>query len=132
MKCTIIIGENETDEVIIHARQKNDLVKEIERLATENENLYGYRENEIISLNFQEIYAFIVEENKIYAITEKDKLLIKSRLYKIEESLDNNFIKINQSCIINIRKIQKFNSSVLGSFQVILKNGNNRGNINSR
>ena len=79
MKCTIIIGENETDEVIIHARQKNDLVKEIERLATENENLYGYRENEIISLNFQEIYAFIVEENKIYAITEKDKLLIKSR-----------------------------------------------------
>ena len=123
LKCTIIIGENETEEVIIHARKKNGLVKEIERLVTENENLYGYRENEIISLNFQEIYSFIVEDNKVYATTENDKLLIKSRLYKIEDSIDDNFIKINQSCIINIRKIQKFNSSVLGSLQVILKNG---------
>jgi DNA-binding LytR/AlgR family response regulator len=123
LKCTIIIDENKTEEVIIYTHKNSDLVKEIEQLVLENENLYGYRENEIISLNFKEIYSFIVEDNKVYAITQNDKLLIKSRLYKIEESLDNSFIKINQSCIINIRKIQKFNSSVLGSLQVVLKNG---------
>ena len=123
MKCTVILGEKDTEEIIIWAHQRNDLVKEIERLANESDTLYGYCENEIINLELKDIFCFTVEENKVYAITENDKLLIKARLYKIEESLDKNFIRINQSCIVNIRKIKKFDTSIMGALQVVLKNG---------
>ena len=123
MKCRVIIGEKETEEIVIWAHQRNELIDEIERLVNESNNLYGYRDNEIISLDLNEIFCFYVENNKIFALTEKEKFLIKSRLYTVENSLDKNFIKINQSCIINIRKIKKFDSSVYGALRVILKNG---------
>ena len=123
MKFRVIIGEKETEEIVIWAHERNELIDEIERLVDESNNLYGYRDNEITNLDLNEIFCFYVENNKIFALTEKEKFLIKSRLYAIENSLDTNFIKINQSCIVNIRKIKKFDSSVYGALRVILKNG---------
>lgn len=123
MICRVIIGENETEEIIIRAHKRTQLIDEIERLVNESNNLYGYRDNEIINLDFNDIFCFYVENNKIYALTENDKFIIKSRLYSIENLLDKNFIKINQSCIVNIRKIKKFDSSIYGTLRVILKNG---------
>ena len=123
MICRVIIGENETEEIIIRAHKRTQLIDEIERLVNESNNLYGYRDNEIINLDFNDIFCFYVENNKIYALTENDKFIIKSRLYSIENLLDKNFIKINQSCIVNMRKIKKFDSSIYGTLRVILKNG---------
>ena len=45
------------------------------------------------------------------------------RLYSIEEKLSEDFIKINQSTVINIKKIQRFDVSVTGTLKVIMKNG---------
>lgn len=123
MICRVIIGENETEEIIIRAHKRTQLIDEIERLVNESNNLYGYRDNEIINLDFNDIFCFYVENNKIYALTENDKFIIKSRLYSIENLLDKKFIKINQSCIVNMRKIKKFDSSIYGTLRVILKNG---------
>lgn len=124
MKCIININENNNEEVHIFARKRTKLVDEIESLVENGtKELTGYSggENYIISLG--EIYCFTVENNKTYALTCDNKLWIKHRLYQIENMLDNRFIKINQSCIVNINCISKFDATISGTLNVTLKNG---------
>lgn len=124
MKLRIVIDPNRDEEIIIYAHEKSALVCEIEELVKDNSvDLIGYTENETVKLNLSDIYCFITENNKVYALTENEKYRLKSRLYQIEESLNDNFVKINQSCIANIKKIDKFKATVGGSLTVIFKNG---------
>ena len=125
MKYTIIIDKNREEEVIIYAKEKSTLTDEIERLVSDNNiELIGYDKNsEGVKLTADEVYCFTVEDNKIFAITEKDKLRIKNRLYQLEEFLPEYFVKINQSCVANIRKIARFDTSVSGTLLIKFKNG---------
>ena len=65
----------------------------------------------------------MVENNKVFAITEKENYLIRERLYTIEQALSKDFIKINKSCIANIKKIDRFDASISGTLMVKFKNG---------
>ena len=107
MKCIITIDKEHEEEVLIFAHEKTKLVEDILNLIN-NENMFmGYSNGEIYRLNLSEICCFTVEDNKVYALTDKDKLQIKHRLYQVEEKLSDDFVKINQSCIANIKKIKK-------------------------
>lgn len=124
MKCEIIIDESKEEKVIIYAHKKTKLTDSIEQLILEDSlEIIGYKERELTQLNTADIYCFTVEDNKIFALTENDKFSLKLRLYKIEENLPESFVKINQSCIANIKKIEKFDTSISGSLKVIFKNG---------
>ncbi len=124
MKCTTIIDDTKDEEVIIYAHEVNNLVKEIELLIQSNLlEFIGYRNNTINKLIPSDIYSFTVADNKIFANTANEKFQIKRRLYEIEQMLDNNFVKINQSCIVNVKKIEKFEVSFGGALLVLLKNG---------
>ncbi len=124
MKCTIILGEDREEEVLIYASKRSSLVDEIENLCLNDSiELIGYKDKSFIKLFPSDIYCFMVEENKIYAQTKDEKLQIKQRLYQLEEILDDSFIKINQSCIVNLKKVERFDASFLGAMMVTLKNG---------
>ena len=125
MKYTIIIDKNREEEVIVYAKEKSLLTDEIERLLNENRlELIGYDKNgEGVKLTADEVYCFTVEDNKIFAITEKEKLRLRCRLYQLEEVLPEYFVKINQSCVANIRKIARFDTSVSGTLLIKFKNG---------
>lgn len=124
MKCTVILDKTREEEIVIYAHQKNEMIFEIERMAQEKPlQLTGFLNEEIVRLEPQDIYCFTVEGGRLYAIGENEKYLIKARLYNIEEILDKNFIKINQSSIANVKKIQKFDASISGTLKVIFKNG---------
>lgn len=124
MKCTVILDKTREEEIVIYAHQKNEMIFEIERMAQEKPlQLTGFLNEEIVRLEPQDIYCFTVEGGRLYAIGESEKYLIKARLYNIEEILDKNFIKINQSSIANVKKIQKFDASISGTLKVIFKNG---------
>ena len=56
-------------------------------------------------------------------ITEKEKLLVKQRIFQLESLLSDSFIKINQSSLANINYIKRFDASFGGSLLVIFKNG---------
>lgn len=123
MKCIITIDKEHEEEVLIFAHEKTKLIEDILNLIN-NENVFtGYSNGEIYRLNLSEISCFTVEDNKVYALTDKDKLQIKQRLYQVEEKLSDDFVKINQSCIANIKKIKKFDTSVSGMLTVTFKNG---------
>ena len=124
MKLRIVIDKNHDEQILIYAHEKTALICDIEQLVNNDSfDLTGYGETETIKLNLYEICCFITEENKVYALSEKGKYRLKSRLYQIEENLNDNFVKINQSCIANIKKIDKFKASVGGALTVIFKNG---------
>ncbi len=124
MKCELIINKNNEEKVIIYAKQETPLISEIKSLAEEaGMELSGYMDREIAKLSLSEIYCFTVQDNKVYAICKKKRYSLKQRLYTLEDMLPENFIKINQSTIANIRLIDRFDASISGTLKVYFKNG---------
>ena len=124
MKIKILIDKEHEEEVIIYAREKTKLVEAITQLVTENAvDWIGYRDKETARLTPADVHCFIVEDNKIYALTQHEKWQLKCRLYQLEEELPRDFLKLNQSCLANLRQIERFNASFSGSLQVVFKNG---------
>ena len=124
MKCTVILDKTREEEIIIYAHQKSEMVEAVENLINDKtQSINGYLNGEIVKLLPREVFCFTVENSKIYAICDDKKYLLKLRLYNIEQMLDKDFIKINQSSIANINKIQKFDASIGGTLKVIFKNG---------
>ena len=124
MKYTVVIDKNREEEVVVYLREPNGLAEKIERLImSENAELIGYGEGKIIPLAHKDIYAVFVEDGKLYASVQKEKLRLYERLYELEEKLGEGFVKINQSCIVNVEKIERFEVSVGGSLTVVMKNG---------
>jgi DNA-binding LytR/AlgR family response regulator len=124
MKCTLIITDEHQEEVVIYARERTKLTDDIEALVIGSvPELIGYKENQTVKLSSDSVYCFTVEDNKVYALTDSEKLQIKLRLYQLEEILPDTFVKINQSCIANIRKIERFDTSISGTLLIKFKNG---------
>lgn len=124
MKCRTVIDKDREEEVVIYVHEKNSLSYEIEELVLgKSLELFGYKDKNIVKLSPSDVFCFTVEDNKVYAVCEKEKYQIKQRLYLLEEILDRDFVKINQSCIANIRKISKFDTSITGTLMISFKNG---------
>jgi len=124
VKCEIILDPFCEEKVVIYAKEKSSLIEDIKKLAEQNlTSLLGYKNSEIIKLNLVDICCIAVINNKIYAICDNERYLIKERLYSIEEKLPQNFVKINQSCLANIKKMDRFDTSISGTLKIRFKNG---------
>lgn len=124
MKLKIVINKELEERVEVYAQSKNQLVKDIESLVNNyDKKIIGYYEDEIVSLNLDDICRFYIELNKTYASTNSKTYIVKYRLYQIEDLIGDTFIKVNQSCLVNINKIKKFSSSLGGYLLVELTNG---------
>jgi DNA-binding LytR/AlgR family response regulator len=124
VKYTLILDEEKEETIIITAHKKNELIEEIEKLINNQKRaLFGFVDDDIIPLDLPNIYAIYTSDNKVYVKTKNETLLVRERLYQIEEYLSEEFIKINQGCIVNMKKVLKFETSSNASIKVILKNG---------
>ena len=124
MEYKIEITSEINEDIVILAKEKSPLLFKLEALLkADGEALYGYGEKDILRLDKSNVYAFFVEAGKVYAKAENEKLLVKERLYILEEKFSSDFIKINQSCLINVSKIERFRTTLGGALEVVLKNG---------
>ena len=124
MKCTVILDSTREEEILIYAHKKTPIINEIERMVKgEESGLIGFFRDEIVRFDVKDVYCFAVDNGKLYAVCKNERYLLKTRLGNIEQTLDKNFIKINQSSIANINKIHKFDASISGTLKVIFKNG---------
>jgi len=124
MKFTTVIDRSRAEEVLIYAKERTPLVEEIEAIcAKEDLTLIGYEGTDIIPLEEKEITCFTVEDRKIYAIVKGRRIRVNERLYRLEERLSSSFVKINQSCLVNVNKIARFSATIGGSLAVICKDG---------
>lgn len=124
MKFRLFIDKEREEEVTVCVHKESMLTDSIRQLCEEDGlELIGYKNNEGARLEPADINCFIVEDNKIFALTDREKYQMKLRLYRLEEILTKSFVKINQSCIANIKKIERFDASFSGSLTVRFKNG---------
>ena len=125
MKYKTVIDPEREEEVLIYAHRRSKLVEEIEALAERGSKEWiGYDDQrQILQFSSHEVYCFISEANKVFAITTHGRLAIKERLYLLEELLDDSFVRLNQSCIANIRMIERFDASFSGTLSVVFQNG---------
>lgn len=126
---TYIDPSLEEEKVLIYAKKRNKIVGEIEELVdSDGINLIGVdeesRDNETVKLNPIEVACFISENNKVYALVDKKRYRIKEKLYMLEEmSFKSYYVRLNQSCIANMKHISKFASSIGGALLVMFDNG---------
>lgn len=124
MKCEIIIDTAAEEKVVIYAREHNQIVEQLRQLAEASEwGLVGYNGKEIVTLKPADLYCVTVLDGKVYAICEQEQFQLKERLYVLEEKLPATFLKINQSCLANISRIERFDATISGTLKVRFRNG---------
>ena len=73
-------------------------------------------------LNLLDVYCFYTLDGKIIAKTKDEEYSVRERIYQLEKYTDGTFIKINQGCLVQIKKILRFEPTIGGSIKVVLKN----------
>ena len=123
MKIKVVIDKNLDEDVVVYAKERNELVDKIERLLKGEDNIVAKRDRTLYNLNLSEIVCFTAENNKVFAHVGKEMFEVDEKIYELEETLPDNFLKINKSCIANIKKIKSFDATITGTLAVNFKNG---------
>ena len=75
-------------------------------------------------LEFESIEVIYVEEGKTFAVLDdKRTYRVKLRLYEVESLLPPNFKKLSKSVIGNMKKIDRFSSTITGAVDAVFKCG---------
>lgn len=127
VKVQIIIkpGLSEPQIVVYTSEVTNEIQHMVERFSnSQNKILTGTIDKKIFLIENEEIYCFFSENQKIYAKTDKGDLWVKQKLYELEEMFEGSpFVRISNSCIVNINKIKNLEISYSGTIEIVFKNG---------
>jgi DNA-binding LytR/AlgR family response regulator len=112
-------------EVLITCPAKNKTVNRIvSLLESVDTQIECYSDDSIKRVNVSDIYYIESVDGKTIVCCEKEKYLVKSRLYRIYEKLKNNgFIQISKYCVLNINKLDKFKPLDNNRLEAVLSNG---------
>ena len=101
---------------------ENETEEDDEGIA-DNSILAVKKGQDIVLLDFDDIFMIRVEDKQTKVFTEDRDYLVKKPLYQIEESLDSNFVRVSKTTIVNLRKIKRVAPSLKGMMFIELKNG---------
>lgn len=86
--------------------------------------LSGSRDNKIEVIEQADLIRIYASAGKVFAVTHKGEYALRLRLYEIEERLPaQQFVRISNSEIINLKKVNSFDLSLTGTICVKLENG---------
>lgn len=110
----IVVTDKITDEI-------NTLAK---KLAQDTPQLLAGLQGDILKvLDQHDIIRLYATNGKVYAETEDGEYLLRLRLYALEERLNkNDFVRISNSEIINLKKVKEFDLSYTGTICVSFQN----------
>lgn len=122
----IDVNSDETKVVIITSHVDEEILKLADKITSSDKNsknLLGYNKNLVEIISEDKIFRIFASEQKVYLETERGTFLSKNRLYELEEILNKeNFVRISNSEIINLRKVINFDLSFSGTICVNLEN----------
>ena len=109
-----------TIKIEVNAPELTDDIQKIlnnlSRITKWKEEIIATKDNEIFLIKLSEIFYIYSDEKNNFIKTSNGTYKIKDRLYELEDNLDENkFIRISNSCIINIDKTKCFDVSQIGS-----------------
>lgn len=80
------------------------------------------KDNNLIQIELKDIQFFYSDKKYNYCKTITDEYRIKSKLYEIEK-MNNNFLRISKSCIVNIEQVKCFDIGETGKIIVKFYDG---------
>lgn len=127
MKVNLFVSKDiEEPHADIHTNELTDnITKAMFILESDDSNdmLAVKKGSDIALLEFSEVFMLRVEDKQVKVYTENAEYLIKKPLYQVEETLNNDFVRISKTTIVNLRKIERVAPSLKGMMFIQLKNG---------
>ena len=127
MKVEIKIDDSyiEPKILILTAAMTEDVNLILNKLSENTPQVISGCKNEKIEVIEQEdLIRIYAGSGKVFAVTEKGEYTVRFRLYEIEKRLNHNqFVRISNSEIINLKKVNNFDLSFTGTIPVELTNG---------
>ena len=127
MKVNLFVSKDiEEPHADIHTNELNDnITKAMSILESDDSNdmLAVKKGSDIALLEFSEVFMLRVEDKQVKVYAENTEYLIKKPLYQVEEGLNNDFVRISKTTIVNLRKIERVAPSLKGMMFIQLKNG---------
>ena len=126
MKIEIKIDENCAEPKIIVVTDKineeiNDILRKLS--AEQPQILAGFKDEKVTALDLNQIFRIYASGGKVYAETDSDTYILRLRLYETEQRLANqSFVRISNGEIINLKKVNGFDLSFIGTICVSLSN----------
>ncbi|BBF44925.1 LytTR family transcriptional regulator [Lachnospiraceae bacterium KM106-2] len=126
MKVKLLINSKYKEpEIVICNHEVNEEVKKIQEavLQAVNETMVAFTDSGAEVIPYATILRFYSENQRVYAQTVEKSYVIHMRLYEIEAKLGEQFVRISNSEIVNIKMIERLDTSVTGTIQMFLKTG---------
>ncbi len=116
---------DEEDAVIVRCASPDPkLISMLLAFQTPQAELTGYLNDKIVRLNYQDIYYFEANENRVFAYYHSNVYEIKYKLYELEERFSSlDFVRCSKSMIVNMEKIEYLSPLFSGRMEAHLKNG---------
>lgn len=121
-----IDSEYPEPKVVILTAAVTDTVSDIVRKLSEDAPrlISGIRDGMVEVLQPQDIVRVFADNGKTAATTAKGEYSLRLRLYEAEQRLDaRQFVRISNSEIINLKKVDCFDMSFTGTICVRLSDG---------
>ena len=132
---TNISNEFDEESITINAPKLTDeiqnIIKYIYNTSVMPTQIVANKDNKIYFIDLKNVICFFSKDKNNYVRIEDGIYKVKYKLYELEELLvDRDFIRISNSCIINIKQVECFDTSILGT--VIVKFKDNTQEIVSK
>lgn len=123
---TNISSEFEETSITINAPELSEeiqnLIQYISNINTIPSQIVASKNNKIYFIDLEKVICFFSKDKYNYVRIKEGTYKIKYKLYELEEILkQKDFIRISNSCIININQVECFDTSILGTVLVKLK-----------
>ncbi len=119
-----LVEDNKLNIVFNHAEIPKvskllDLIVRGEELHITGSNEFGQK-----SVECRNFYYFEVNDDIVYGILSNAKLVIRMKLYEIEEILlSKDFVRVSKYCLVNIGKIEYIKAALNSKLDLLMKNG---------
>ncbi len=111
--------------VILTASMTEDINRILNKLS-ENvpQIISGSRDGKVEVLEKDNLVRAYANKGKVFAVTNEGEYTVRLRLYELEERLNpDQFVRISNSEIVNLKKVKNFDLSFTGTICVELVNG---------
>ncbi len=111
----IILTASITEDVNIILNKLSDNTPQI---------ISGCKDDKLEVIDQIDLIRIFASAGKVFAVTNQGEYTLRYRLYEIEQRLNPyQFVRISNSEIINLKKVNNFDLSFTGTIRVKLSNG---------
>ena len=116
---------NDEDTIIVRCAVPDQrLISMLLSFQTAKTELTGYLNDRIVRLNYQDVYYFESNENRVFAYYQADVYEVRYKLYELEELFAPlDFVRCSKSMIVNMEKIEYLSPLFSGKLEAHPKNG---------